>query len=65
MKKRICSQCKAGDIEISSEAEYFVKGKIVNERFTGPEFIPYQAYLCEDHLVMLRDDGAKLKATKV
>lgn len=72
MPKRICAQCKAGDSEAAreegimpAEADCYVEGKIVNNSFSGHEFIPYRGYLCDDHLDMLLSDGAELKATKI
>ncbi len=52
---RYCSQCKSGENTI--DADYLVKGKIYS---SSGRSIPYRAYLCREHLDMLRSDDADL-----
>ncbi len=56
MAKRYCASCRAGENKV--EADYMVKG-IRCDRW-GEDRMPYRAYLCDEHLTMMLDDGAEL-----
>lgn len=62
--KKLCSQCKASwdgqDDYYPAQANYEVKGKIQG----SSRMIPYHAFICENHLNMLRMDGAELRIIK-
>ena len=55
MTKHYCAQCKAGEI-YSELATVYVEGKIQSSY--SDRYIPYKAYLCNDHLELLSCDGA-------
>ena len=53
-KKHYCASCRNG--EIKREADCFVQGKVHTDK---DEYMhPYKAYLCNDHIDMMLDDGA-------
>jgi hypothetical protein len=62
--EKTCSKCIADetddDLAVNS-ADYLVKGK----RKKGKRFYPYRAYVCEDCLLELREDGAELKVKRI
>ncbi len=51
-KLKYCAQCRAGEKKIP--ADFRVKGRI----WGISRMIPYNGYICDDHLTMLEDDGA-------
>lgn len=66
MKKKLCAQCKACRSDqwesegiAEEQAEWYVEGTIYGRYSDKP--VPYRAYLCGNHKVMLEDDGATWK----
>jgi hypothetical protein len=57
---KYCAQCKRG--EKKTDADFKVKGRIWG--INSNKMTPYQAAICEDHLMILMDDGAELKITE-
>jgi len=53
---KYCAECRKG--EMKNRANFYVTGTrwIDNERKR-----PYRAYLCEEHYIMLLDDGDDVK----
>jgi len=65
MREKYCAQCKnAWDSQEDWEpakAEYEVRGKIIGSH---GRYIPYHAFICDNHFEALSFDGAKLRIIK-
>jgi hypothetical protein len=48
-----CASCKRGENKVG--ADVFVSGRIRSR--DSDKMMPYRAYLCDDHLQLLKDDG--------
>ena len=57
---KYCSSCRNG--EKKEPAAYLVRGKVFS--LLNNRWIPYRAYLCEDHLSMMLDDGIDLEIVR-
>lgn len=51
-----CAQCRLGENEVEADGLYV--GNIYDD---SGRLRPYRAWLCDDHLTMLCDDGGTLR----